>query len=145
MAVRDTSKKPYLQDEDEKIKIGIDLPIRRDSELDGFFATTSTTIEAVKNNIRNLLQTNEGERFFQPNLGTEIRDTLFENFSRQTVNIIEDQVRDTVRAFEPRVGDVGVEVVAIPDNNNFEVKVLFEIRGLEVAPQSFTFILEPSR
>ena len=67
MAVRDTSKKPYLQDEDEKIKIGIDLPIRRDSELDGFFATTSTTIEAVKNNIRNLLQTNEGERFFQPN------------------------------------------------------------------------------
>ena len=32
MAVRDTSKKPYLQDEDEKIKIGIDLPIRRDSE-----------------------------------------------------------------------------------------------------------------
>ena len=84
-------------------------------------------------------------RFFQPNLGTEIRDTLFENFSRQTVNIIEDQVRDTVRAFEPRVGDVGVEVVANPDGNSFEVKVLFEIRGLEVAPQSFTFILEPSR
>ena len=54
-------------------------------------------------------------------------------------------MRDTIRAFEPRVGDVGVEVLANPDNNNFEVKVLFEIRGLEVAPQSFTFILEPSR
>ena len=35
--------------------------------------------------------------------------------------------------------------VANPDGNSFEVKVLFEIRGLEVAPQSFTFILEPSR
>ena len=100
---------------------------------------------AIVRSVRNLVETMPTERFFQPNLGTEIRDTLFENFSRQTVNIIEDQVRDTVRAFEPRVGDVGVEVVAIPDNNNFEVKVLFEIRGLEVAPQSFTFILEPSR
>ena len=100
---------------------------------------------AIVRSVRNLVETIPTERFFQPNLGTEIRDTLFENFSRQTVNIIEDQVRDTIRAFEPRVGDVGVEVVAIPDRNSFEVKVLFEIRGLEVAPQSFTFILEPSR
>ena len=100
---------------------------------------------AIVRSVRNLVETIPTERFFQPNLGTEIRDTLFENFSRQTVNVIEDQVRDTVRAFEPRVGDVGVEVVANPDGNSFEVKVLFEIRGLEVAPQSFTFILEPSR
>ena len=100
---------------------------------------------AIVRSVRNLVETIPTERFFQPNLGTEIRDTLFENFSRQTVNIIEDQVRDTIRAFEPRVGDVGVEVLAFPDNNSFEVKVLFEIRGLEVAPQSFTFILEPSR
>ena len=42
-------------------------------------------------------------------------------------------------------GALDPEVLANPDNNNFEVKVLFEIRGLEVAPQSFTFILEPSR
>ena len=104
-----------------------------------------TNERAIVRSVRNLVETIPTERFFQPNLGTEIRDTLFENFSRQTVNIIEDQVRDTVRAFEPRVGDVGVEVVAIPDRNSFEVKVLFEIRGLEVAPQSFTFILEPSR
>ena len=104
-----------------------------------------TNERAIVRSVRILVETIPTERFFQPNLGTEIRDTLFENFSRQTVNVIEDQVRDTVRAFEPRVGDVGVEVVANPDGNSFEVKVLFEIRGLEVAPQSFTFILEPSR
>ena len=80
---------------------------------------------AIVRSVRNLVETIPTERFFQPNLGTEIRDTLFENFSRQTVNIIEDQVRDTVRAFEPRVGDVGVEVVANPDRNSFEVKVAF--------------------
>ena len=62
------------------------------------------------------------------------------------MNIIEDQVRDTVRQYEPRVSNVGVEVLAIPDNNTFEVTVLFDIDGLSVAPQqSFTFILEPTR
>ena len=78
MAIKDTSKKPYIQDNDTRVKIGIDLPIRRGDDLDGFFATTSTTIEAVKNNIRNLLQTEEGERFFQPNLGLSLRSLLFE-------------------------------------------------------------------
>ena len=65
MAIKDTSRKPYIQDNDTNVKVGIDLPIRRGSDNDGFFATTSTTIEAVKNNIRNLLQTNEGERFYK--------------------------------------------------------------------------------
>jgi len=100
---------------------------------------------AIVRSVRNLVETIPTERFFQPNLGTDIRDSLFENFSRTTVNIIEDQVRDTLNAYEPRVSNVGVEVSAAPDNNSFAVKVLFEINGLEVAPQDFTFILEPSR
>ena len=62
------------------------------------------------------------------------------------MNVIEDQVRDTVRQYEPRVSNVGVEVRAFPDENQFEVKVLFDIDGLSVAPQqSFTFMLEPTR
>ena len=81
MAIRDTSRKPFIEDNDTKVKIGIDLPIRRGDDLDGFFATTSTTIEAVKNNIRNLLQTEEGERFFQPNLGIGLRKLLFEHIT----------------------------------------------------------------
>ena len=53
MAIKDTSRKPFIEDNDTKVKIGIDLPIRRGSGVEGFFASTSTTIEAVKNNIRN--------------------------------------------------------------------------------------------
>ncbi len=48
MAIKDTSRKPFIEDNDTNVKIGIDLPIRRDDALGGFFATTSTTIEAVK-------------------------------------------------------------------------------------------------
>ena len=44
MAVRDISRKPFVEDNDTNIKIGVDLPIRRGDDKDGFFATTSTTI-----------------------------------------------------------------------------------------------------
>ena len=92
MAVKDTSRKPYIQDNDTNVKVGIDLPIRRGNGADGFFATTATTIEAVKNNIRNLLQTNEGERFFQPNLGMNFRRFLFEQMTDENSNITESKV-----------------------------------------------------
>ena len=53
MAIKDLSRKPFIEDNDTNVKIGIDLPIRRDDTSGGYFASTSTTIEAVKNNIRN--------------------------------------------------------------------------------------------
>ena len=76
MAIKDISKKPYIIDNDTNIKVGIDLPIRRDEVTDGWFASTTTTIESVKNNIKNLLQTNQGERLMQPTLGLNLRRLL---------------------------------------------------------------------
>ena len=100
---------------------------------------------AIVRSVRNLVETIPTERFFNSLLGTDIRDSLFENFSVTTVTVIEDQVRETIRNFEPRVGEIGVEVEARPDSNELEVKVLFEINGLEAPTQSFTFLLEPTR
>ena len=100
---------------------------------------------AIVRSVRNLVETIPSERFFDSNLGTNIRGMLFENFTGSSVMIIEDMVRSTLRNYEPRVGDVGVEIDAAPDSNALEVKVIFEITGLEAPVQSFSFILEPTR
>ena len=100
---------------------------------------------AVIRSVRNLVETIPTERFFDSDLGTDIRASLFENFNATTVTIIEDQVRSTVRTYEPRVDDIGVEVDGLPDRNALNVKVIFTINGLEIPPQEFTFILEPTR
>ena len=100
---------------------------------------------AIVRSVRNLVETIPTERFFNSNLGSNIRDMLFDNFSGSSVMIIEDMVRTTVRNYEPRVGDIGVEVDASPDTNTVQVKVLFDIIGLEAPVQSFDFILEPTR
>ena len=100
---------------------------------------------AIVRSVRNLVETIPTERFFDSSIGTDIRDSLFENFERSTVMIIEDQVREVLDNFEPRVSDVGIKVDSEPDGNEFEVTVFFEIVGLDVPTQSFTFLLEPTR
>ena len=100
---------------------------------------------AIVRSVRNLVETIPTERFFNSNLGSSIRDMLFDNFAGSSVMIIEDMIRTTVRNYEPRVGDIGVEVDASPDTNTVSVKVLFDIIGLEAPVQSFDFILEPTR
>ena len=100
---------------------------------------------AIARSVRNLVETIPTERFFNPDLGTDVRESLFENFSRTTVYIIEDQIKETINNFEPRVSNLNVEVQGRPELNEIEIKVLFDIIGLETPPQEFTFILEPTR
>ena len=100
---------------------------------------------AIVRSVRNLVETIPTERFFDPDLGTDIRASLFENFNATTVTIIEDQIRSTIRRYEPRVDDIGIEVDGLPDRNALDIKVIFTINGLEIPRQEFTFILEPTR
>ena len=100
---------------------------------------------AIIRSVRNLVETIPTERFFNSNLGSSIRDMLFDNFAGSSVMIIEDMIRTTVRNYEPRVGDIGVEIDMQPELNNVKVKVLFDIIGLEAPVQSFEFLLEPTR
>ena len=100
---------------------------------------------AVIRSVRNLVETIPTERFFNSLIGTDIRDTLFSNFDRMNVMMIEDQIREVLGNFEPRVSNVGATVKARPDDNTLEVTVLFDIIGLDLPQQSFAFILEPTR
>ena len=133
MAIKDTSRKPFIEDNDTKIKVGIDLPIRRDDNSGGYFASTSTTIEAVKNNIRNLLSTNEGERFFQPNLGMNLRRILFEHISEENLIGVQNSILDKMEFWLPFVEVQDIQVLSRDNTTNIganeiRVKILFNIK-----------------
>ena len=100
---------------------------------------------AIIRSVRNLVETIPTERFFNSILGTDIRDTLFGNYDRAEVMMIEDQIRETLGNFEPRVSNVGATVRARPDDNNLDITVYFDIKGLDLPTQSFSFLLEPTR
>ena len=91
------------------------------------------------------METIPTEKFFNTLLGTDIRDTLFENYTNSTVMVIRDQIRTTLRNFEPRVENVEIDVNGQPDLNAFEVIVFYDIVGIPLPRQVFTFLLEPTR
>jgi phage baseplate assembly protein W len=100
---------------------------------------------AIARSVRNLVETIPTERFFNPLLGSNVRRSLFEFVDYGTAGIIEDQIRTTINNFETRVDNVVVNVDARPDDNSFEVTVIFDIIGEDFPAQQFTFLLEATR
>ena len=108
----------FVEDRDTSVSIGIDLPFRRDLRADGWFATTKTTVEAVKNNIRNLILTNRGERVFQPSFGSNLRAILFDSFDTVTSDNIDEAIREAVSRQLPYITINEVNVVQDGQNEN---------------------------
>ena len=131
MAIRDISKKPYIQDRDELIFIGIDYPFHKSLGVEGWFKSTETTIEAVKNNIKMLLMTNKGERLMQPNLGLNLRKYMFEQFTDELRITIENEIVDTFNFWLPfvQVRDLVIDMEATDSigKNKLNISVLFNI------------------
>jgi phage baseplate assembly protein W len=100
---------------------------------------------AITRSIRNLVQTIPNERFFQPLLGSNVRSSLFDFVDYGTATVVKDQILTTIENFEPRVNNVVVEVDPDPDNNTFEVTVIYSIIGQDLPAQQFTFLLEATR
>ena len=100
---------------------------------------------AIVRSVRNLVETIPTERFFNPTLGTDIRSSLFELVNYATATVIRDQIKDTVEFYEDRIENLEVKVDPQPDNNSFDVTVFFDIVGLDLPTQAFSFILEATR
>jgi len=110
--------------------------------------TTLSNERAIARSIRNLVSTLRGERFFQPDLGCDVNNLLFENYlDLNSINVLEDEIRQTIEQYEPRVelDSDSVTVIAEPDNNEIAVKINFRIIGIEAQTQTLEFIFQPLR
>ena len=131
MAIIDKSKKQFIQDRDDKVFIGLDLPIRLSNVSgSGYFARTSTTIKAVKNNIKNLIQTEKGERLLQPGLGLDLKRFLFEQLTVDTKMAIENEITSTLQRWLPfvMVNDIKIDITETNSSyNRMVISLTFSI------------------
>ena len=100
---------------------------------------------AIARSVRNLVLTGQGERPFQPVLGTGVSRLLFENMDKLTASAIRSELRTTIENYEPRV-EIN-EIIVEPDfeRNAFDVTLQYFIIGMDVPEQELTFALEPTR
>ena len=100
---------------------------------------------AIRRSIRNIVQTIPTEKFFDSLFGSDVRSSLFNFIDFGTASNIRSQIEIAIDNFEPRVENVDVIVDPNPDENTFEVTVVFDIVGQEFPTQEFAFILESTR
>ena len=100
---------------------------------------------AIARSVRNLVQTIQGERPFQPVLGSNVQNLLFDNMDKLTASAIKQEIINTIENYEPRVEMGEVTVEPNYDNNEFQVSVQYYIVGIDVPEQELSFVLESTR
>ena len=100
---------------------------------------------AIRRSVRNLVMTIPTERFFDSSIGSDVGGSLFDFVDFGTASVINDQIRTSINNFEPRVDNLQVEVRPYPDQNAFDVTVIFDIVGQEFPTQEYSFLLEATR
>ena len=86
-----------------------------------------TDIEAVKRSVRNLVLTNQFERPFHPEIGSSVRELLFENVTPLNAILLEDRIREVIINFEERAELTNVRVIDDADRNGYRVIINFQV------------------
>jgi len=125
------------------------LEVREFRDLDLNFRAHPVTKDVVKKTgtaavvaaLRNLLLTNRYEKPFRPFFGANIRALLFENVSPVLASILETEIENTIRNYEPRVRLEAVRVDASPEKNGYNISIKFSINNVE-SPVRVTMFLQ---
>ena len=131
MSILDKRKNQFIEDQDTRVSVGIDFPFARVPNQDGYFKTTKTTVESIKNNIKLLLKTEQGERVFQPNLGMGLKRFVFEQINENTSIEIENNIVDVFDTWLPFVElkDIDINIDSTnQEQNKIKINITFSMK-----------------
>tara|TARA_A100001388_G_C28469907_1_gene357250 strand:- start:207 stop:608 length:402 start_codon:yes stop_codon:yes gene_type:complete len=100
---------------------------------------------AIARSIRNIVFTQPGEKFFNPEFGSRVSESLFEIVDEVSSIAIRDEIRSSIINYEPRVKLLDVVVIPNVDDNEMNVTVKYRIIGIDIPPQQLDFVLLPTR
>ena len=131
----------------------IDRNVRQYTDLDLFFGRKSvskdinkvTDVQAVKRSIRNLVLTNHYEKPFHPEIGSGVRDMLFELMTPLTAHILTRKIEDVIENFEPRARLISVRAQPNLDRNEYECTIEFFVVNAPTELVDLTVFLERLR
>ena len=127
--------------------------VRTYSDLDLFFSAKGvskdiskvTDIQAVKRSVRNLVLLNHYEKPFHPEIGSGVRDILFEPMTPITAHVLTRKIEDVIENFEPRAKLIGVRAQPNLDRNEYEVTIQFYVINTPTELVDLTVMLERLR
>ena len=110
--------------------------------------TQVSDVQDVKRAVRNLVLTNRFDHPFHPEIASNVREMLFEQFTPITQTLIKNRIEEVLENYEPRVSVTSVEVVDPSfhhmDNNSLNITINFRLKN-NPNVQSVDVILERVR
>ncbi len=82
---------------------------------------------SVKRGIQSLLMTENRERLFNPELGSGVKNLLFEPMTDLTIERLENEITSAVEAWEDRADLLDIAITSEPDYNRYRVAVIFRL------------------
>ena len=124
--------------------LSLELSGESPSTRDRLFSNTKTKdlrldtdYQAITNSLVNIFNTSPGQKILSPNFGADLRRYLFEPINEQTAQIIGDVILKSIQLYEPRVIVDNITVIAVTDNNEYNIDVYLKIPALN--NKDFTF------
>ena len=105
----------------------------------GDVATVKDAV-SVKRGIKNILLTAPFERLFQPEVGSGIKNLLFEQMTPLTEQRLSDACRDAIDAWEKRASVINIAVISEEEYNRYRVAIKFNINNSLITEQVDVFL-----
>ena len=94
------------------IAIGVKFPF----DGPGIFRKTFTTDDQALTNSKSILLTRKGERYEQPNFGTDLLNVLFEPITDGLKSFIEETISDSINFWLPYIQISSIDIVTFEDD-----------------------------
>ena len=105
----------------------------------GDVATVKDAV-SVKRGIRNILLTAPFERLFQPEVGSGIKNILFEPMTPLTEQRLSDACADAIDAWEKRASVIDITVISEEEYNRYRVAIKFSINNSLITEEVDVFL-----
>ena len=106
---------------------------------------TISNEDAIKRSVRNIIFTILGEKPFEPNFGSVIKESLFDLNTNLSEIRVSDEIKSSLLIYEPRIDNVSVYVTVSADSNEMNCTVQYDIVGIPAPTQEVDVLLFPAR
>jgi phage baseplate assembly protein W len=97
----------------------------------GVFSLSYTTEDQAISNLTNLLLTRKGERYMQPNFGTNIYDSIFEQNTDILSDNLQSSLQDDINFWLPYITLLNIDVFRNPQyENTLHIQIGFRVTNV---------------
>ena len=101
--------------------------------------------DAIKRSVKNIIFTILGEKPFSPEFGSFVTQSLFDLTTGYDSITLEDEIKNVLYRFEPRIDNVVINVSIYPDSNEVNATIQYDITGISAPSQAVDVVLFPAR